>query len=85
MKTIVELKHDLADRFQARVAELGLTQQAAATACGVQQARISEIRNHRLDQVSADKMLQMLGRLGVIASIAVTVEAKTRDLPRLTA
>lgn len=83
MRTIDELRHDLADRLLVRVVELKLTQAEAATLCGVHQPRISEIKRHHFDNVSANQLIRMLARLGVVLRLQVKVESKTRGIPQL--
>lgn len=83
MKTTDELRHDLADRMVARITELGLSQAEAATICGVQQPLISAIKRHRFENVSADRLLRLLERLGLVLSLRVKMESKTRGIPEM--
>lgn len=55
-----KFRWELCQRLVCHMVGTGLTQVAFAKLLGVDQARVSEIVNHRIDKVSTDKLFAYL-------------------------
>ena len=77
------VKAELAWRINAIIAERGLKQAKAGATLGIDQAKVSALRNGKLAGFSTDRLLRMLNRLGQDVEIAIHPKPRTRKHARL--
>lgn len=65
------MKVDLSIMLTKLIKEQGWTQQEAAERLGVQQSRISELKNAKVEKFTIDAMFDMLDRLGFRAKMTM--------------
>lgn len=78
------LKADLAHRITTLVERSGWTQAEAATAMGVDQAKVSAIVRGRLGGFSAERLMRLLTRLGHDVRISVAPNPSSTRSARIT-
>ena len=74
------VKADLAFKVHQLIRERGLTQNEAARLLGTSQARISELYNGKVDQMTYDRLLGWLNALG--SDVQITVVPRDAEEPR---
>ena len=72
----LQLRSDLMMRLRTRLETLRLTQAHAARVLGVSQPRVSDLTRGRIDRFSIDKLIKLLGKVGV--EVRVTTRTKSR-------
>ena len=72
----LQLRSDLIIQLRTRLAKLGVTQAQAARLLGVSQPRVSDLTRGRIDRLSIDTLIKLLGKLGV--EVRVTTRARSR-------
>jgi predicted XRE-type DNA-binding protein len=76
-------KAELARRISLEIAARNLTQREAAAILGIDQPKVSAITRGRLRDFSLDRLLTLLGRLGMDIEIIVTPNQESERAPRL--
>jgi predicted XRE-type DNA-binding protein len=71
------VKADLASRIRQGLQERGLTQTEAARLLGTSQARVSELYNGKVAQMTYDRLLGWLNALG--NDVQITIATATAD------
>ena len=77
------VKAELAARINTIIARRGLKQIEAGTTLGIDQAKVSALRNGKLAGFSTDRLLRMLNRLGQDIEIVVHPKPRSRKEARL--
>jgi predicted XRE-type DNA-binding protein len=76
-------KAELARRITLEIQERDLTQHEAAEILGIDQPKVSAITRGRLKEFSLDRLLTLLGRLGMDIEIVVSANPEPQRAPRL--
>jgi len=66
------MKMDLSIMLTSFIKEKGWTQQEAAERLGIQQSRVSELKNGKIEKFTIDAMFDMLDILGFRAQMAMS-------------
>lgn len=69
---VMEQKSKLLMELESWLKESGLTQKQAAERLGVDQPRVSDIKNGKIARFTLDKLLELAARVGIRAEITVT-------------
>ena len=77
------VKAELARRIALEIEERMLTQREAAEILGIDQPKVSAIARGRLKELSLDRLLTFLGRLGLDVDIVVSANPEPERAPRL--
>ena len=75
---VAVVKAELAARINAIVTARKLKQAEAGTQLGIDQAKVSALRNGKLAGFSTDRLLRMLNRLGQDVEIVVRPKPRSR-------
>lgn len=76
---VMEQKSKLLMELEAWLNESGLTQKQAAERLGIDQPRVSDIKNGKIARFTLDKLLELATRVGIKTEITIT-----RPLPAFT-
>jgi predicted XRE-type DNA-binding protein len=76
-------KAELARRISMEIEARKLTQREAAAILGIDQPKVSAITRGRLREFSLDRLLTLLGRVGMDIEIIVTANRESERAPRL--
>lgn len=71
---VMEQKAKLLMELEDWLKESGLTQTQAAERLGVDQPRVSDIKNGKIARFTLDKLLEMTQRVGITAEVTITRE-----------
>lgn len=69
---VMEQKAKLLMELESWLTESGLTQKQAAERLGIDQPRVSDIKNGKIARFTLDKLLELAMRVGIRAEITVT-------------
>jgi predicted XRE-type DNA-binding protein len=69
---VMEQKAKLLMELEDWLKESGLTQKQAAERLGVDQPRVSDIKNGKIGRFTLDKLMEMTNRVGITAEVTVT-------------
>lgn len=69
---VMEQKAKLLMELEDWLKESGLTQKQASERLGVDQPRVSDIKNGKIARFTLDKLLEMTTRVGITAELTIT-------------
>lgn len=68
---VMEQKSKLLMELEAWLNESGLTQKQAAERLGIDQPRVSDIKNGKIARFTLDKMMELAARVGIMAEVSI--------------